>query len=37
MREDLAQMGISIDAKHFDMEKTEQRLLEQQEIKKDPK
>jgi hypothetical protein len=29
MREDLKGMGISIDAKHFDMEKTERRLAEQ--------
>jgi hypothetical protein len=28
MREDLKGMGISIDAKHFDMEQTEKRLAE---------
>jgi hypothetical protein len=36
MREDLKQMGISIDAKHFDMEETERRLAEQ-ELKADNK
>ena len=34
IREDLKGMGISIDAKHFDMEKTERRLAEQ-ELKAD--
>lgn len=34
MREDLKGMGISIDAKHFDMEQTERRLAEQ-ELKAD--
>lgn len=30
MKDDLAQMGIKIDAKHFDLEKTEKRLMEQE-------
>jgi hypothetical protein len=30
MRDDLAQMGISIDAKHFDMAETERRVQEQE-------
>jgi hypothetical protein len=30
MREDLAQMGIAIDAKHFDMAETERRVQEQE-------
>jgi hypothetical protein len=29
MRQDLEQMGISIEAKHFDLEKTEQRIEQQ--------
>ena len=32
MREDLAQMGIAIDAKHFNIQEAEKRLEEQEHI-----
>lgn len=30
MKDDLAQLGLKIDAKHFNLEKTEARLLQQE-------